>query len=90
MKKIVYAPKPFEVKTFNKEELALLYKVSCHILNLWLEDIEDLGIAKGGVYNIDQVLKIIQRYGVPGQFVKLITDEEANETESTRMYKHAA
>lgn len=90
MRLIVFAPKPFEIKPLCPNDICALYGISQHILNKWLSDMEDLGEPIANMYNIAQVTKIIQRYGVPGHFIKLISDDERDNTEQFETIRKAA
>lgn len=54
------------IETYNKKELANLYGVSLHTLNLWLNAIRsELGEPIGTIYNLRQVRFIFEIYGHP-------------------------
>ena len=62
--------KAFELKPYNKKELAQLYPIPVRVLTKWLAAIEDkLGKPIGRFYNIEQVLLIIKTYGIPGRII---------------------
>ncbi len=68
--KIIVMEKPFELKPYGKKEMYHLLGISKHIFNRWMKSIQpQLGEAIGGLYNVKQVLLIIDTYGVPGQIV---------------------
>ena len=70
MTKVIVLEKPFVLKPYSKKELSNLMKVSVYVLGTWIKAIEaEVGKPLAGVYNIIQVKKIVDTYGIPGQIV---------------------
>ncbi|MGZ3867265.1 MAG: hypothetical protein ACXVNR_13005 [Bacteroidia bacterium] len=71
MTKILTLENPFAVKPYTKGELVKLYRpISLYILNKWLKEIEPLtGPIRGRTLSIKQVLILIEKFGLPKQFI---------------------
>ena len=77
MAKIVFLPKPFELRAYNKKELMQLLEVSEHVMNTWLKALQpELGKQLARQFSPRQVKMIIEAYGVPGQVVDVGHDPE--------------
>jgi len=56
-----------EIKPYTKKELAAIYGISLRCFYTWLKKIEsEVGPKRGKYYNINQVLMIIEKLGLPG------------------------
>ena len=68
--KVIVMERPFQVKPYSKKELYDRMNVSKYIFSKWISKLQpELGQPIGGVYNVKQVLLIIETYGVPCQIV---------------------
>ncbi len=67
MGKIIYMPKPIEIKACNKKELMNLFNVTEYVINKMLKNTPGLGKPNGGQYSVVQLLLLIETYGLPGQ-----------------------
>lgn len=68
--KVIVMERPFHVKPYSKKELYDKMNVSKYIFSKWISKLQpQLGQPIGGVYNVKQVLLIIETYGVPCQIV---------------------
>lgn len=66
----------FDLRAYNTTQLARLYKVDYRTFNKWLKPHQSLiGERIGQMYNVNQVLIIIDKLGVPG-------DMELNNSQS--------
>lgn len=70
MTKVIVLENPFLLKPYSKKELSSIMKVSVYVLGTWIKAIEsEIGKPLAGVYNTNQVKKIVETYGIPGQIV---------------------
>lgn len=72
MTKLIKLEQPFDLRPYNKTELRKVYGISKYLMSKWLKDVEkELGKRIGYSYSIAQVQIIINKYGIPGQYMEI-------------------
>jgi hypothetical protein len=61
-----------EIKPYSSKDLTQMYGISPYVLKVWIKPIEEeLGERVGSLYNIRQVTKIFETFGVPGREIEI-------------------
>jgi transposase len=65
-----YIPRRFELKSYTRKEMQHIYGVPYRTFQRWLEPFKDKwGIKHNQYLTIEQVRKIVEEFGIPGELV---------------------